>query len=112
MKNFLFRFGFCTPLQWCQNQTNGWDDESSAAIFINAQTKELAENWGREIAEVFCERLFRLSSWPDAIPSWKAANFAHWIEEDLANLPSDYIQTIPLVPYGDFPDFSTWPQRG
>lgn len=110
MQKYLFRFGFCTPLQWRQNEANGWDDESSESVFIEAETVDAAESWGCEIAEAFCRRLFELASWTDDIPSWKEARFAYWIEIDATALPSDYLQKIPVVREGEFPDFGSWEQ--
>jgi len=37
-QNFPYRFGYCTPLQWAANDTHGWDDESSGAVVIKADS--------------------------------------------------------------------------
>lgn len=85
----------------------GWDDESSEALFIRADSCEGARSWGREVAESFTSSLFRAGGWRREIPSWKESGFAHWVEEDPeAVFSSDVLKAIPEVREGEMPTFS------
>jgi hypothetical protein len=109
MKLFLFRFGFCTPGQWLANAKHGWDDESSEAIFIKSDSAEAAESWGCEIAERYCSQLYAHSKeWAGEIPSWRAENFAFWIEQEIGTFPEEYLKRIPVVESGELPCFELW----
>lgn len=105
MKSYLFRFGFCTPGQWRDNDLHGWDDESSSALFIDSETEEDALNWGREVAEEFCRSLFLDAHWEGVIPSWKAAGFAHWIEGSPSQFSFEQLSELEHVKSGDMPNF-------
>ena len=39
MPNFLFRFGYETPVQHRNNEAHGWDDEDSQAVFIECANR-------------------------------------------------------------------------
>ncbi|MCP4545393.1 MAG: hypothetical protein GY835_02865 [bacterium] len=109
MRKYLYRFGFCTPGQWLLNEAHGWDDESSYAFFVVADTSESALSWGREISEAFIEYLFASANWQYEIPSWKTARFAHWIEEfPEAVFSLEDLNKLPVVGDGQIPDFSEW----
>lgn len=109
MSRFLFRFGFCTPEQWKANKIHGWDDESSEAFFVVADTQEAALAWGRDVAELFCQKEFEAAGWCGEIPSWKAAKFAFWIEaKPECVFPADILRDLPEVSASTMPDFSTW----
>ncbi len=109
MGKYLFRFGYCTPAQWALNETQGWDDESSFAFYVVADTSECALSWGREISEAFLQYLFASANWQSEIPSWKSARFAHWIEEFPETVFSlEDLNNLPEVGYGQMPDFSEW----
>lgn len=56
---FVYRFGYCTPLQWAANDEDGSDDESSCAVVIHADTAEDALLWGHRVAAAFVGRLLR-----------------------------------------------------
>jgi hypothetical protein len=102
MTRYLYRFGFLTPAQWRANEEHGWDDESSSAVFILADSSDLALEWGRQISEQFVQSLFAADGWSGTPPSWIQSSFAHWIEpspEVMAALEG----TIPTVRYGETP---------
>lgn len=104
MGKYLYRFGYSTPDQWASNEAHGWDDEFSEALYIIANSPDAALDWGREISEEFVRQLFVAKGWRGEIPSWKKANFAHWIDQspDAAGL------NVPTIKAGEFPEFSRW----
>lgn len=107
MPKYLFRFGYCTPKQWFANEAHGWDDESSSAFVVEAESPEAALAWGKEVAEAFSLSLFRAESRAVDTPSWKEAQFAHWIEEsDKESFPAAQLEKLPIVRVGELPDFS------
>jgi hypothetical protein len=109
MNSYLFRFGFCTPAQWKSNKEHSWDDESSEAFFIRADSSDAAESWGCEVAERFCYQLFKQSDeWSGQIPSWKETKFAFWIESDTGSLPKECLEQLPTINFGEVPDFVRW----
>jgi hypothetical protein len=108
MAKYLFRFGFCTPVQWKANEEHGWDDESSKAFFVEAATLDCAESWGCEVAEAFCYRLFKKAGWDKDIPSWKDSGFAFWIETQITSFPIEYLNNLPVVLYNQMPDLAKW----
>ena len=102
MPKYLFVFGFETPQQRANNAKHGWDDEDSASVFILAESKEQALQWGREVAEGFVASLHK-----DERVSWKQENFAAWIEEDFEErYQPDQLDRIPVVPVGEYPKWS------
>jgi hypothetical protein len=106
---YLFRFGFATPLQWAANEAHDWDDECSEAIFIMADSPDMALSWGQEIAEAFNELLFKNAGQQDDIPSWKEAGFVYWLEESPESIFSDTeLKNLPAVGAGELPDFTRW----
>ena len=108
MNRFLFRFGYCTPAQWASNNAHGWDDESSGAFFVKAESADAALDAGREVAEQFVRNLFVKAN-SSEIPSWKASEFAFWIEENpLEAFAEKALQQLPEVSPGETPDFSRW----
>jgi len=108
MPKYLFRFGFCGPDQLKSNEENDWDDESSDALFIEAENERVAEDWGVEVAEYLVRRLFEISNWNEPIPSWKESAFAYWIEKDVTSLPKDFLDVRLAVKTGELPSFSDW----
>ncbi|WP_224244265.1 hypothetical protein [Hyalangium gracile] len=107
MGHYLFRFGYCTPAQWHANETHDWDDESSSAIFVKADSAEAALSWGEAIAERFMQTLFSTAGQTTDSPSWKASNFAHWIEDSPEkSFSPEQLVSIPAVKVGEFPDFT------
>ena len=76
MPEFLYVFGFETPAQSRANHAHGWDDEDSRAVFIEADSAELALEWGRRISERFIRDLYRT----DGAGGW-SGSYAHWIAE-------------------------------
>jgi hypothetical protein len=101
MPIFLFRFGFETPVQHRNNEARGWDDEDSQAVFIECADSGVALDWGREIAEAFVQRL-----WDDhggSGPSWKAGEFAHWIETRADEIARAQAFNVPCVRVGEHP---------
>ncbi len=107
MKVHLFRFGYCTPRQWAANEANGWDDESSSAFLVRAESADDALSWGCEVADKYVSRQFELEGWTE-IPSWKASGFASWIEDDPAAEFPDGVEGLPVVACGVLPNFDKW----
>lgn len=104
----LFRFGYCTPAQWAANAKHGWDDESSSAFFVESASEDEALEWGREVAEAYVRHLFAQAGSEDS-PSWKDADFAHWIEDAPDEVfPVATLASLPRVRVGDLPDFGGW----
>src|SRR5215813_6864278 len=93
---FLFMFGFETPGEHARNEANGWDDESSWAVWISANSSDAALAWGRQIAEEFVRQLFEQAGVPPR--SWMADGFAHWISDDASELERARAEaSIPTV---------------
>ena len=108
MNRFLFRFGYWTPAQWMSNNTHGWDDESSGAFFVKAESASAALLVGCEVVERFVQSLF-IQERIKEIPSWKASDFAFWIEENPSEAFSEEaLRQLPEVTPGETPDFSRW----
>jgi len=42
---FLFMFGFESPGERVRNERNGWDDESTWAVWISAANSDAALTW-------------------------------------------------------------------
>ncbi|WP_066649042.1 MULTISPECIES: hypothetical protein [Sphingomonas] len=95
----LFMFGYESPAEADQNARHGWDDESSAGVWIVSQSDDDALNWGRVVAERFVCWLF--ADKDDY--SWADAGFAHWIESDPTALAA--ASELPVVTVGEMPDF-------
>ena len=107
-KAFLFRFGYCTPEQWTANEKHGWDDESSGAFFVHAESEQSALDWGNAVADAFVARQFELAGWT-APPSWKQAQFANWIEENPEEVFSGAdLGALPRVEVGEMPSLDGW----
>jgi hypothetical protein len=101
----LYVFGYQTPRQTEHSSPGASDDEESAAVFIDAPSRSDALAWGREVSDAFIRRLYN-----DEQISWKAFNYAHWIED----LPSSRFTAADLagvltVSVGTYPDWSSWP---
>lgn len=110
MPRFLYSFGYETPKQWKANEEHEWDDESSGALWIEADDEESAIEWGAEISEASVRRLLESSGEGD-IPSWKGARFAHWIDNplnfsanDLAGLRWCDTAKCQVIPTGSLVD--------
>lgn len=102
---YLFRFGFESPGEFAANRAGGWDDESSEAFWIDAPSAEEALSWGRSVAERFVRQLFEIANAEGY--SWKALEFANWIEDDASVLA--WAMTSPEVlatDYGQMPDLT------
>ena len=105
---FLFRFGYCTPDQFTENEQHGWDDESSGAFFVLADSTEDALASGAAIADAYVKHLFDEAEATQP-QSWKEAQFASWIETDPEVISSIETQNrLPRVKVGEMPDFDGW----
>ena len=105
MAKYLFRFAYCTPTQWKANDEHGWDDESSSAVFVKADSREEALRWGEVVAEHFVSMIFAKDNSMQSAPSWKDSGFAYWIEEFPESVYSlDRLGQIPAVEHGELPD--------
>lgn len=103
---FLFRFGYETPTQHFNNKAKGWDDEDSEAVFIECDDADTALAWGREVAEHFVQGLWAVHGEPGQ--SWKAGEFAHWIEARADEITAAKTHAIQTVRVGEHP---VWPAR-
>jgi hypothetical protein len=106
MNKFLFCFGYCNPRQWTDNEAHGWDDESSSAFLVAADSEAAALARGIELAESALTQLFTSEGWEDP-PSWTEANFAHWIEPTPSERFTDeQLSKVPVVDsIGEATDF-------
>ncbi|MBC7770146.1 MAG: hypothetical protein H7124_15285 [Phycisphaerales bacterium] len=103
---FLFMFGFESPGEHVRNERNGWDDESSWAVWIAAASSDAALTWGRQIAEDFVRQLFVRAG--VAPRSWMTDDFAHWISAEESELQRARLEdSIPTVADGQMPDLSS-----
>jgi hypothetical protein len=98
----LFRFGYEHPTEAELNTRHGWEDESSAGLWIVSTSEAEAMTWGRAVAEQFVSSLFEATQQSEY--SWKAAEFAHWIETE----PIELLAAVhlPIVSVGTMPDFA------
>lgn len=102
MKQYLYIFGFNTPLQ-VRHNTLLRDDEDSECVVITAGSEEEALEWGREISERFVRELFE-----DSSVSWKVNEFAHWVEDDPVRIDAAMGTGAPVIKTGQFPDLQRW----
>jgi hypothetical protein len=109
MTQYLYRFGYEFPAQRLANVKYGWDDETSYAFFIEAETPEQALEWGREVSEAFCHYVYQESGWKGSLPSWKEDGYAHWIEDDSEIIAQAQRERCPQIAVGEIPDFAEWP---
>jgi len=108
LQDYLFRFGYCTPNQWAANDAHGWDDESSAAFYVQADAAEDALAWGREVADLFVMEQFQRAGMGQA-PSWKNADSANWIEESPdRHFTREQPEALPRVEFLKLPLFDNW----
>jgi hypothetical protein len=104
---YLYIFGYQTPEQLARAAEDEHTEEASEAVFIEAESAEQALAWGRQISEEYVRSLFG-----DLVIDWKSKNFAHWVEEDPQNeYPKDILENIPVVSYGQHPDFKILGKR-
>ena len=112
MKRFLYRFGYEAPVQWQANQQHGWDDESSSAFWVVAETADDALAWGREVSEALVKEFFQRSGWAGEIPSWKESGYANWIEDPPGpEFTEDDLEGRMAVRYGELPPDLGWLMR-
>lgn len=101
---FRYTFGYETPQQAQLNARNGWDDEDSATLLIEAPSEVEAVAWGRQVAEAFVARLYA-----PALESWSAGGFADDIEHVAAvSTPTEVV----AVKCGQWPDWGRFPNGG
>jgi hypothetical protein len=78
---YLFCFGYETPDQYENNRQNGYDEEDSSAVWVEAKTKDEAMSAGLRFARSFIERLFAEKGQP--LPfEWSESTYASWIVDD------------------------------
>ncbi len=100
MSKYLYIFGYETPRQRENNAAHEWDDEDSAAVFIEAETERQALEWGYSVSKEFVKALFDGGDAP-----WDASRFAAWVDSDYAqNYSPAQLATILTVRCGDYPD--------
>ena len=101
MTKYLYVFSYQTPEQQVLSAEPGVPDESCQAVFIEADSKEEALAWGRQISEEFVRGLFGSQS-----VSWSEQNFPHGIEsEPHLEYPQHVLEGLPAVRCGVHPDF-------
>lgn len=109
MTRFLYRFGYETPTQWKANEERGWDDESSSAFWVEADTADEALAWGRDVTEAMVRELFSRSGWRGDVPSWKEAGYAQWIEKTPADdFTADDLASLLVINQGEMPADLGW----
>jgi hypothetical protein len=97
---FIYGFGFETPSQRARNEANGWDDEDSAALVIDADSSQEALEWGRTVAEAFFKWLC-----DDPAVSWLAGQYADYLEtETQSRWTSEQRRSLVTVAVGQMPD--------
>ncbi len=107
MSRFLYVFEFQTPAQMASQAVQEKADGSCEAVFIEAESEEMALGWGREISEAFVNKLF-----PDETVSWAALDYPHRIVRDPEeDYPAPILQALPTVPVGVHPDFEAFKPR-
>lgn len=98
---YTYVFGYETPAELASNRSAGTDFESSAVLRIIAESEQSALAWGEELSEWYVALLFQ-----EPRKSWKAENFARWI--DLA--PDESLRQaaalLDPVEAGDYPEFA------
>lgn len=108
MNEYVFGFGYEAPVQFEANSANGWDDESSFAIVIAADTEEEAASWGGDLAERFVEMLFRNAGYASP-PSWKNLGYASWVEMlPSEKYPQSILKSLPKVRVNEVPQMEHW----
>jgi len=104
---YLYIFGYQTPEQMGLAAEDRNAEESSEAIFIEAESAEQALAWGREISEKYVRQLFG-----NQPVDWKSMNFAHWVEsEPLKEYPVSILEKLNVVACGDYPDFKLFERQ-
>jgi hypothetical protein len=102
MPRYLFVFCYQTPEQLARKSVDGFADENSAALFVEADSAELALEWGKEVAEKFMAFLSSGRS-----EGWKAMGYEGWLEADPdLEYPETILATLPTVAVSSYPDFS------
>ena len=97
METYLFVFGYEAPDEWAANRRAGTDDESSFAVWIEADDIEVAERRGRSFAEEWVASLFDDAAVED-FPGWSASGYASWIEADpTRRWSAPELQAIPTL---------------
>ena len=98
MAKYLYAFAYQTPQQ-AATQTD-CPDESSAALFIEAESPEAALDWGLNVSHRFVsEQATGLT--------WQPEKFAHWIETcTQREYPAEILGRLPIVAVGVYPDWA------
>ena len=108
MPSYLFIFGYEDSVEMKCNDECGTDYESSKGVLIEAVSPEEALAWGREIAEAF----MRHENDGDPSISWRARDYAHWIEPHPERSSSSHcLSFFQRVKVGGFPDFARMTSR-
>jgi hypothetical protein len=101
MDRFCYQFGFETPRMERLNKKDGDDAKALESVWILAESRENALEWGNEIAQRFIQKLFG-----DPAKSWKAGRFARWVEDAFEWKDSDKsAKKMQTVRVGSYPDF-------
>ena len=77
MPKYLFAFGFESPETISYNNASGDDWQSSEAVFITAESKKLAHEWGRRLVDAFLARMFSESGLERS-----SDDYANWMVDD------------------------------
>lgn len=100
MPKYLYVFAYQTAEQQAlAAQDPALVEESSAAVFIEANSPEEALSWGRNISNRYVSERFPMGNL-----SWNPDRFAHWVEVNAEReYPPDALAGLELVPAGTYP---------
>jgi hypothetical protein len=103
MPKYLYVFAYQTAEQrQLAAREPGVIEESSAGVFIEANSPEEALSWGRNISGRFISERFG-----EGKAAWDADQFAHWIEAEAEReYPPDTLARLPVVMVGNYPDWT------
>lgn len=97
MPTFLFCFGYESPDEWRSNKAGGTDDESSNAVWIEADSEEAAIKTGLDFAQTWVGGLFEDSGISE-FPGWRECNHAYWFEvEPLKRWSGLALESFPRI---------------
>lgn len=102
MQQFLYIFGYATPLQRKHNKAYGRDDENSNGFFIVAENKESAVAWGERVADAYMQLLYN-----DPGVSLKGLGYGGWIDEEPDDIQKCREDATPVISIGTYPELSS-----
>jgi hypothetical protein len=88
---YLFVFGYESPSDRAINDATGADHESSAAVWVTAESEVDALEKGRQYAQDYVRNLY-IEAGQKTLPDWLLDGYAHWISHN----PSEEYPTVKL----------------